>query len=600
MRKNYVGLLATGLAAISFEAAAQMPEAQERSADGADPGSGATDEIVVEGVRRLQGVPGDIEPEFTIGEEEIGSYGASNLEEVLEAVAARSGSARGRGSGQPVLLLNGRRIAGFQELRNVPPEAIAKVEVYPEAVALQYGYTADQRVLNIVLKDNFRALTLEAGAGARGSGAAPEGEFEGSYLRLSPQGRVFGDFEIEQAGAIGALNRGIKADLSGPDDRALRTVAPRSEDYQATALWNHVFNRTFAGTASLSLGAGQTRSLIGADAGSGDAITSEGATRSAQLGLTLDASTSNWLATGIVTAAFNQSRTDTLPSSPALSSASEIDRTSLDAVVNASGVVFSMPAGAARLSLRANAGVEATSGESLRSGLLQETDLERTQLGARATLSAPLMSRREDGGFGAISASLTAALGDYSDFGMINAFGGSLNWSPTENLNLLAQADWSENAPSLSQLGDPVVTIPGALVYDPLTGDSVPVTLTSGGNPDLDAEIRTDLTLTANWSLKKLRGLTLSGSYVRNRTDDALASFPDITAATLAAYPSRFVRDAGGVLVAVDRAPVNFAERRTETLRFGAAFFRGFGPRVAGDGPAFRPGGGGPPGGAQA
>lgn len=40
MRKNYVGLLATGLAAVSLEAAAQMPETQERWADGADPASG--------------------------------------------------------------------------------------------------------------------------------------------------------------------------------------------------------------------------------------------------------------------------------------------------------------------------------------------------------------------------------------------------------------------------------------------------------------------------------------------------------------------------------------------------------------------------------
>ena len=38
----------------------------------------------------------------------------------------------GRGGGRPVMLVNGRRISGFGAVRNLPPEAIAKIEIFPE------------------------------------------------------------------------------------------------------------------------------------------------------------------------------------------------------------------------------------------------------------------------------------------------------------------------------------------------------------------------------------------------------------------------------------------------------------------------------------
>ncbi|MGH1560000.1 hypothetical protein ACRAWD_24575 [Caulobacter segnis] len=74
-------------------------------------------------------------------------------------------STRGRdGSGGPVLLVNGRRISGFQEIQGIPPEAIERFQILPEEVALSYGYKADQRVVNIILKKNYNALMTQAQA----------------------------------------------------------------------------------------------------------------------------------------------------------------------------------------------------------------------------------------------------------------------------------------------------------------------------------------------------------------------------------------------------------------------------------------------------
>ena len=56
-----------------------------------------------------------------------------------------------------MLLLNGQRISSFRELRDVPTEAIERVEILPEEVALKYGYHADQKVVNIVLRQRFRS-----------------------------------------------------------------------------------------------------------------------------------------------------------------------------------------------------------------------------------------------------------------------------------------------------------------------------------------------------------------------------------------------------------------------------------------------------------
>ena len=81
---------------------------------------------------------------------------------MLDAVAPQTGSARGRGGGRPILLLNGQRISGFREMRDLPPEAIERMEILPEEVALKYGYAADQRVVNIVLRRRFNSTNVEA------------------------------------------------------------------------------------------------------------------------------------------------------------------------------------------------------------------------------------------------------------------------------------------------------------------------------------------------------------------------------------------------------------------------------------------------------
>src|SRR5206468_1732821 len=187
-------------------AAAQTPADPSGAPAGASPAPSAptaqpaepTDEygddegaIVVTGSRALPGsVVGDIPPEDTLDSRDVRATGATNISELLDAIAPQIGSARGRGGEQPVLLLNGQRISGFRELRDIPTEAISRVEILPEEVALKYGYRADQKVVNIVLRSRFRSTAVQVAGNAATEGGYAGGKADVTRLMIDKSGRT--------------------------------------------------------------------------------------------------------------------------------------------------------------------------------------------------------------------------------------------------------------------------------------------------------------------------------------------------------------------------------------------------------------------------
>src|SRR5437763_2580813 len=147
-------------------------------------------EIVVVGRRPRGSVIGDLPPEDTLDARDVRATGATSISELLDALAPQIGSAQGRGGEQPVLLLNGQRISSFREMRDIPTEAIQRVEILPEEVALKYGYSANQKVVNIVLRQRFRSTVAQVGATAATEGGYAAGSGDVTRLMIQRNGRT--------------------------------------------------------------------------------------------------------------------------------------------------------------------------------------------------------------------------------------------------------------------------------------------------------------------------------------------------------------------------------------------------------------------------
>jgi iron complex outermembrane receptor protein len=132
-------------------------------------------------------VMGDIPPEETLSAADVRSFGVSSITDLLTELTPQTTSGLG---GDPVVLLNGRRISGMGEIRDVPTEAIQRVEILPEEVALKYGYSADQKVVNVVLRQRFRAATIEGQVGGSTAGGQLSEMANYSRLQLNRDGRT--------------------------------------------------------------------------------------------------------------------------------------------------------------------------------------------------------------------------------------------------------------------------------------------------------------------------------------------------------------------------------------------------------------------------
>jgi hypothetical protein len=160
-------------------------------------------------------VVGDIKPELQLAPADIQSYGVSTVTELLNELSPQTRSDRGRGATSPVVLLNGRRISSLNEIQNIPTEAILRVDILPEEVSLKYGYTADQRVVNFVLKPRFRAITGELVGGTTTAGGDATGQAEVDQFQVRRNDRLNLDLKYQTAAGLTDAQRGLVDTTSG-------------------------------------------------------------------------------------------------------------------------------------------------------------------------------------------------------------------------------------------------------------------------------------------------------------------------------------------------------------------------------------------------
>lgn len=540
----------------------------------------------------------DIPADEVLNAEAIASYGASNAADLVAALAVQTRSGRGRGSGMPVVLVNGRRVSGFGEIRNLPPEAIRRVDIFPEEVALSYGYAADQRVVNIVLVDQFSAMIVESEWGGSTQGGYATRDLEGNFLQIAGPARINLTANYETNSRITEAERDIEP-TGAVDDTALRTLRPASRQLRLEATGSLPVTQRIGTTINLSTNIGNSRSWSGlapqlpyALAAAPSPLISETDSRTDHIGSTSDGRIGRWRWTltgnydrGVTSVRSERRSGDaaaplTIDRSRSLSNTAEAD-------LVLAGRLFHLPAGPVQTTLQG--GWKDISFESLamRGGISTTTDLSRTAYSASANVDLPIASRSGDvlGWIGDLSVNGRYALRDVSDFRLLTSWTAGISWSPVERLDLLATWVRDETAPAVSQLGTPLLVTPNVATYDFTTGQSVLVTTITGGNPALLAERQRDWRLAANWRPMRDGDLSLNLSYARVRSSNTTAALPLLTPVIEAAFAERVTRDGNGDLVSIDLRPVNFAETRGQQIRYGVSFSRSFGQAGGPGGP---------------
>ncbi|WP_374406014.1 TonB-dependent receptor domain-containing protein [Pelagerythrobacter sp.] len=598
---------------------AQAPDtAQEGGEDAVDSG----EEIVVTADRIRGQVDTDVPPVLELEAEEIASYGAGSIEELIELLAPQTGSGRGRGDGRPVFLINGQRVGGFREFRRYPPEAIEKVEVLPEEVALQFGFPADQRVVNFILKDNYASREVEGEFGAPFRGGTSNGEVELSQLTIAGDRRLNIGFEFGSTSLLTEDERDIIQTTGSaptvptdPDPAPFRSLRADSENWELDATLNSSLGEA-PGSGTFSVNGGiersSSRSLSGLDVVTltdggatavrtldADPLTRRNRSTTVSLGGSLNKPIGDWLFDTTLEASRSESTTlidrrrdagvlqdlvdageleidGVLPGIPAAGvDRAESTSYAADAKATLRGNPFMLPAGEANLTFDTGYSWNRIESTDTRTAMDDTFAQTRGNLSAGVNLGLPIASEREGflGGLGELSLNLAAGVNHLSDFGTLADATAGLSWRPTERLSLQASYIWKEAAPSLSQLGDPVVTDFNVPVFDFTRGESVLASIVTGGNPDLAAETQRDIKLSANYELDLFDRANIVVEYFRNRSDDVTQSFPLLTPAIEAAFPDRVVRDTAGNLVSIDRRPITFAGTKSSRLRYGINVF---------------------------
>ncbi|MEO6580590.1 MAG: TonB-dependent receptor plug domain-containing protein [Sphingomicrobium sp.] len=575
MTRNILILFATAAAVPAFAQAAPQapsdtqPAASEPNAGpSSDTGEDSDEEaIVVVGQRERATVIGDIPPENQLNSRDIRATGATSISELLEALAPQIGSARGRGSGQPVLLLNGLRISGFRELRDIPPEAIERVDILPEEVALKYGYRADQRVVNFVLRRRFRSTAVRADLGTATDGGYATGLLDGTRVAIDRDRRTTINLHAEGNSALDEDERDIDIAALDPgevDERRFRSLVGARRLVRGSVTATRTIFGDVGATLNGELEHSDGKSGLGFNA---RPLLRNSDSNSAHLGAALNGTKGKWRLSATSNADWKRTETDSDRSSIQTDKARST-RTALAADATANGPLFKLPAGNATGTFKLAADTVSLDAKRTRLATSTSTKLNRDRADGSVNLDLPILRNSP---VGRLTANANAELEQLSDFGSLTTYGAGLNWAPRDRLNFIASWTREEGAPSIEQLGDPVIETQNARIFDFTIGQTVNVTAVSGGNPALDADRRSVFKLGANFQPFEKIDLRFRADYVRSTIDRPISSLPGPSAALEAAFPKRFVR-VGGNLVSVDLRPVNFDQSRRETLRWGFDF----------------------------
>ncbi|MBB2185275.1 porin family protein [Gluconacetobacter liquefaciens] len=659
------------------------------------PADHAAEAITVTGRRSAGAVLGDDKPITRIGPEEVRAYGVDTVSDLLTAISPETRSGRGTGTNPPVVLLNGQRISGNQELQDLPFEAVARVDIFTEEEALRYGYSADQRVVNIVTVRRFHSGRINLAAGQSTDGGAqtiaPSLSFThlngdrrinlsarysaNAWLRDSARGVVppragglYDNVGNLVAADGGSLDPGLDALAGRPvtvagvptlaegespaladflpyadtprssTDSSAYTLQPRKHvgtlngvladrlfDEVSAALnltYTHQDQESLQGPARgiLDLPADNpfspfaTDTRLYRDFTEVSPLHQRARTDSGHAGLNANGrfGTWKWNANASYDHGVTVTRTETGLDLSTVQGLLDAGDDGLDPYVRfpgrylgvrtrnsgrsvsstgrvsflLSGTVTHLPAGDLFGSVGLTGTLAAQNATSRIGGKTERGDIQRDVGNLHLNGDIPIFGEDFLPAAGKLGANVNGSVSRVSRFGTLGAVGGGLTWSPVDWVQFPFSYTTRRDAPTAAQLVSPTIQTPNVTTYDYVRGQSVQVTTLTGGNPDLTATRRRELSLGAIVNPPFLSDARLHVNYVRARTDNGVQSLPTATAAIENAFPDLYRRDQAGMLEIVDLRPVNVSrETRNEwnaTFVYSRPFSSGANSRKGG------------------
>lgn len=516
----------------------------------------------------------DIEPERSFNQLDIRAFGATSIEELIEIVGPGLGYPGVESDIQPTLLLNGRRLADPFEIARIPPEAIERLDVFPERLAAQYGLPTDGKVLNIVTYAKYASVFGQTVARVPTDGGTLLSIGSLDYFRIDDDLRLSVGIDLSRIGLLTEAEREIIQPVGSNDQAEFRSLIPRNEQIGLTGSLTHPLSANTSGTLSARFRHVDTRGLFGGEQGSENVRMSDSTD--------LDLAASIFGGEGSIlwstTLRFKDRSEDVAinqqPSGLLLDQTS-VDQDMLLAEARLSGPVVKLPGGLASASLSLEAAFSGFDALALSSPLASSNGFSRALGRAFASLEVPFSNETSD--VGRLSSSYQVGFSTLSDTNDLWEYGAGLDWLPSESVRLAFSFVGQESAPTLRQIGQPIIVTPNVRTLDFITGETVDVDFISGGSIELVTQEQQTFEASISISPFVDRNFTISGSYVSTDIDDPISPFPLLTASSTEAFPARFSRNEVGSLTSIDTRPLNFERSEQRKLFWGFSFTRPLG-----------------------
>jgi hypothetical protein len=167
------------------------PTASDDNGDADDPTV-----IVVIGDRSIITSLKNVPVEQVYDRQDIDSYGASTVGEVLGEIHDENGDA------DPALLVNGQPVSDAGNISDIPVEAIARIEALPRGSAQRVNGAPGQRAYNVVLRSSVKSATLTASREKATEGGWSNNKGEALLNYIKGQDRIGLTFRAARSGTL--------------------------------------------------------------------------------------------------------------------------------------------------------------------------------------------------------------------------------------------------------------------------------------------------------------------------------------------------------------------------------------------------------------